>query len=142
MPTARVRSELITAVANGVRDFVGSRGTVTVNEESGAYFVAVVPRNPRASGIWIVADEWIDIQIGDSIARLELQYAAVDVGILTSLVRAVVDGQGFEVRALGRVAVTVDVGGGRTLSTEANVIPFVPLPGWRRWGKKTPMVGY
>lgn len=76
---------------------------------------------------------------GDGPARWELDWTNEDVKFVKDVVRAVCTGHSTEVHALGRIHVEVSLPDGSTVEAATYVAPsgLLPLPGWKKWGRRT-----
>lgn len=79
------------------------------------------------------------LSYGDGRARWELDWTDEDVQFVKDVVRAVCTGNSKEVQAPGRIHVEVSLPDGSTVETSTYEFPvgLIPLPGCKRWGKKT-----
>ena len=100
----------------------------------------VVPRNPRARRINVIAEQFFIVTVGDDGGRWELSYSDDDVALARDIIAATVAGRVSERSAFGRSRVVVTLEGGGTVhetgySGCASLL--VPQPGWTRWGRLT-----
>jgi hypothetical protein len=129
-------------VASDLRVVVGDRASVDVEEHDQGATLAVVPRDSRALPVWLVSARWIDLQIGESNCRFQLDNTVEGQSLARALLDAVRAGQVDEIRAPGRVAVSVYLEDGSRHQTWASSadgwwwLGLIPQPGWRRWGAR------
>jgi hypothetical protein len=133
-------SALLDRLAERLRD--RTRGGATVQREdvpgTGVAW-HVWPDNPRSAAVgWLAWDDGLLLYIGVGNAQWELEGTAEDVRFVEEVARAVVAGRAVEVAAPGRVRAEVTLADGRVERTTTINAPFglLPLPGWRRWGRK------
>lgn len=76
---------------------------------------------------------------GDGRARWELDWSPEDVKFVKDVVRAACTGNSREVRAPGRTHVDVFLPDGSTVKTSTYEFPMglIPMPGWKKRGRKT-----
>lgn len=97
-----------------------------------------IPKNPRARGISIVAEQWLILTVGDDGGRWELDYTDEDMTLARRIIAATVAGRIEERRAFGRSRVTVTFENGDSLHEtgyDGCASLLVPQPGWTRWGR-------
>ncbi len=103
------------------------------------HFVELTPRNERAVGvIWFDTGDELQVEtVGERGGRWELGRTEADAAFVEEVVRAVVAGRVTEVFAPNRSAVTVTFADG-SADTETGYGPggLLPLPGWRRRGRR------
>ncbi|MBA4247907.1 MAG: hypothetical protein C0444_06395 [Microbacterium sp.] len=139
------RREFIEALADKARVWVGRAGTVTVSQEGDSVVLSLVPVFDTAAPVWVVATEWIDIQVGtDSNSRWELTYSDDHTASVGDLVRGVIEGGATEFRAFGRSRVRVSTLRGDLWSRrgQESLWGLIPAPGWQRWGKRHTFTPY
>ena len=123
-------------------EWVGDSARIGDHSSEPEPFISIEPHHAGAAAIWVVGDRLLDVQIGDTNGRFELQYS--EENLLDSIVRGVIRGDANEVRILGRSAVRITLNGGRMVMTtgfESNAA-YIPLPGWRRWARGVPLASY
>jgi len=138
------RRELIEALAHNARDWVGRAGTVKVDSEDENFILEILPSAADAAPVWVVATDWIDVQVGSSNSRWKLDYSTEGVRTVEEIVCAVIDGRSTEFRALGRAQVQVSLPTGHIRSGIGVQTSwrFLPAPGWRAWGKRQNFTSY
>lgn len=101
------------------------------------------PVNPRSVPVsWLLFGDEILLQAGKLYrgGRWELDRSVEDVQFVERVVRAAVAGRVTETSALARSRVEVTLEDGQVVHEtgyEGCQAVLVPLPGWRRWGKRT-----
>jgi hypothetical protein len=99
----------------------------------------IEPVNPRARSVWVGAEQWLVVQLGEQGGRWELGYEDSDMSLAKGLIAAAFAGRVVERVALARSRVTVTLEDGETLSEtgyDGCLASLVPLPGWPRWGRE------
>ena len=141
------RREFIEALADKARLWAGRTGTVTAWQADDGFVCSVLPVVGTAAPVWIVATDWIDVQVGaDNNSRWELTYSAEHQASVEDLMRGVIEAGATEYRAFGRSRVRVVSARGDLWSRKGmeSLWGLVPAPGWRRWGTRhafTPYAG-
>jgi hypothetical protein len=100
----------------------------------------VTPKNPLASGINVIAEQWLIVTVGGLGGRWELNYTDEHRELARKIIGSTVAGRVEERRAFGRSRVTVTFEDGTTeRATGYNgcLSLLVPQPGWPRWGELT-----
>jgi hypothetical protein len=138
----RAHRLFIASIASDLKVAVGDRASVDVDEHDQGATLSVVPREGRALSVWLVGARWIDIQIGESNCRFQLDNTVDGQSLARALLDAVRAGRAHEIRAPGRVAVSVELEDGSCHQTWAPSasgwwwLCLIPQPGWRRWGSR------
>lgn len=127
------------AVINYTRGLVGDDATEDLGYvEHGQIGVCdFVPKNPRACGINLIAEQWLIVTVGDVGGRWELAYTDEDLAFARRIIAATVAGRIEERSAIGRSRVTVTFEDGMEChETGYNgcATLLIPQPGWTRWG--------
>ncbi len=138
VPVSR-RREIIEALADRARPWVGRSGTVTVSQDDDNIVFALAPVVDTAAPVWVVATDWIDIQVGtENNSRWELTYSDEHVASVEDLVRGVIERGATEFRAFGRSRVRVATSQGDQWSRrgQKGVWGLIPAPGWQSWGTR------
>ena len=96
--------------------------------------LVIQSKQADAAGVWVVADDLMDVQIGDSAARWELPWTHLGRTQLAAMIEAVIAGKGSETFALGRVAVSLHLDDDKPMTATGyrNLWMLMPLPGGRR----------
>lgn len=123
-------------LADSVRQRVAKSAVVSGDDSDELPVLIIQPEQADAAGVWIVADDLMDVQIGDSAARWELRWSNLSRTQLPAMIEAVITVKVSETFALRRVAVSllVDDDGTTSATVYQNLWILVPQPGWRRWG--------
>ena len=123
-------------LADSVRQRVAKSAVVSGDDSDELPVLIIQPEQADAAGVWIVADDLMDVQIGDSAARWELPWSNLSRTQLRAMIEAVITVKVSETFALRRVAVSllVDDDGTTSATVYQNLWILVPQPGWRRWG--------
>jgi len=138
VPVSR-RREIIEALAGRARLWVGQAGTVTVSQEDDNIVFALAPVVDTAARVWVVATDWIDIQVGtENNSRWELTYSDEHVASVDDVVRGVVERGATEFRAFGRSRVRVATPRGDLWSRKGQESRWgvIPAPGWQSWATR------
>lgn len=99
------------------------------------------PVNPRsAPASWTLWGDGIMLQVGklNRGGRWELDHSLEDVHFIERVLSAALAGRVTETSALARSRVEVILDDGQVVDEtglEGCLAVFIPLPGWRRWGK-------
>ena len=143
-PSSGERRDFIETLAQQARAWVGDSGTVVVTAEDDACALGVVPSSPSAAPIWVVATDWIDVQVGQSNSRWEFDYSDESASSVRDILRAVIDGGVTEFRALGRSQVRVALPDRNVNSGvgHQSLLSLLPAPGWRWWGVRQTFAPY
>ncbi len=81
---------------------VGSIASL-LRQEDDSVVLFLAPIVDTAAPVWVVATEWIDIQVGtENSSRWELTYSDDHMASVGDLVRGVIEGGATEFRAFGR----------------------------------------
>jgi hypothetical protein len=70
---------------------------VSVEVVDDDYSLGLEPRNRGAAGMWVVASDSIDVQVGESNSRWEFSYSDRNISTVYSILQAVIDGRVQEV---------------------------------------------
>ena len=138
----RAHRLFVARIASDFRVAVGDRASVDVEEHDDGATLAVVPRDNQALSVWLVSAGWIDIQIGESNCRFQLDNTVDGHSLARAFLDAVRAGRAHEIRAPGRVAVSVELEDGSRHQTWAPSasgwwwLCLIPHPGWGRWGSR------
>lgn len=139
------RREFIEDLADKARLWVGRTATVTVSQDDDWVVCSVLPVVDTAAPLWVVATDWIDVQVGpENNSRWELTYSDENRASVEDLVRGVIEGGATEFRAFGRSRVRVATPRGYLWSRRGQESPWglMPAPGWQRWGKRHTFAPY
>ncbi len=100
--------------------------------------VSVTPPRGACPLSWIDLGEQVVLQAGAG-GRWELTDALEELDFLEQVVAAVVAGRVSDVTGPAHAFVTVRLGDGTIEQSSVATAPVgcVPLPGWRRWGRRT-----
>ncbi|GLY33876.1 hypothetical protein [Kineosporia sp. NBRC 101731] len=139
MESAQVEAHL-----RSIEDLVSDLGSVvTMTHQqfgpAGGHMVSAIPANPRSLAFsWIWTDEVV-FEAGREGGRWELEPTAADLEFLGDLVAAVVAGRVVETFAASRSTVAFALSSGgivRETGYGGGLVSLIPLPGWRRWGRR------
>ncbi len=107
--------------------------------------VRITPANASALAVcWIYAGDEVTLEtLGGLGGRWELGTSQQELDMLEAIVRSVVTGRVEEVHAPGRSHLTVTLADGSQLSETGyeGCLPL-PLPFWKRWGRRTAYSAY
>lgn len=125
---------------------VGDCATITAGEATGRDIptLDVEPVNPRSRAVFVIAEQWLIVTLGQVGGRWELDYGAADRAFAQDLIGAAFQGRVTERFALGRSRVTAVLRDGRVVRETGHdgCLSLFPLPGWTRWGRLTAYAGY
>jgi hypothetical protein len=123
---------------------LGSTASVE-RDDSYGQAVRLHPARPGARSVG-----WVDF--GDELAAFvgehgwwELERQPDDLDFIKLACDAVIAGKGYEVTAPARSLVALELADGqpaRDVSSEGCLLQFVPLPGWKRWGRRVTYLPY
>ncbi|TAL40480.1 MAG: hypothetical protein EPN91_13025 [Salinibacterium sp.] len=142
---AERRRRLITELEHQAREWVRGTAEVGVRADDDCSILSVEPKREGAASVWVRTDTSIIMQVDDSSCSFDLEYTPSDIRLLKEMIRAVIDGRVEEVRGGGRSAINISIDGGavRTaMGPQGSVFAFLPLPGWRNWGRRTAFLPY
>jgi hypothetical protein len=148
LPTGAVlaeRLQIFECLAACATECAGNSARVSIHRSAGFPVLAIEPSRLGAKGVWVVADNHIDLQVGDTPARWQLSWTDDGIRLVEDIIQAVIAGHGSETFALGRVDVSVQFSDGGYSSALGYARPlayFLRLPGWRRWGRHVAFVPY
>jgi hypothetical protein len=137
-------SAQVTARLRAIEDRVSALGSVVAVthepfDEFEGHVVSAVPANPRSLAFsWIWMGDVV-FQAGRHGGRWELEPTAADLQFLDDVVAAVVAGRVVETFGAKRSAVAFTLADGnvaREVGYEVGLAALIPLPGWRRWGRR------
>jgi hypothetical protein len=144
----RAHRVFVAELASDIGVTVGTRASVDVEEHDQGATLAVIPHESRALSVWLVGARCIDIQIGESNCRFQLDNTADGHSLARAFLDAVITGRVHEIHAPGRVAVSVELEDGsrhQTWAPTANGwwwLSLIPQPGWLRWGTQRTFAPY
>jgi len=135
----------IAELAKLVDAWIGELVLLNVEEIEKGSFISIVPTRENSATVWVVAAEWIDLQIGHSNCRFTFRYTDNNIGLVHEILRGVAAGEATEIRGPGRSLVTVKVEGNTVKTypgTERVLLAMLPFPGWQSWGTRTTFPAY
>lgn len=101
----------------------------------------LVPLNPKSLQVtWMEWGDGLILHAARENPRWELGRTAQDVQFIEDVALAVIAGRVTETVAPARSRVDITLADGRVVHQTGLVgclLPFLPLPGWRRWGQVT-----
>lgn len=140
--TPQARLTRLDALAGELETALGTHATVErkVLADGKISTVSIRPERPHALGVvWIVmGPDEVVLQAGHRGGRWELELATADIDFLEEVTRSVVAGRAAEVFAWRRSRVEVTLSDGRVVREDGRegLQSLVPLPAWRRWGRR------
>lgn len=126
-------------------ELVGDLGLVeAATHAQGIEAINVTPKSPSARAVWMCFEDSLICEVGEIGGRWELDYNEGSIDFLQELLESVVAGRVEEVFAPGRSQVAVTLPSGHALYETGYSGPsaLLPLPFWRRWGRRVTYAAY
>ena len=137
--------QFILELAERVHAWYGELVLLNVEEIDQGSLLTIEPKRLGSASVWVVAAEWIDLQIGDTNCRFTFCYTDDNITLVQEILRGVAAGEATEIRGPGRSLITVMIDGNTVQTypgTESLFLALLPVPGWRSWGTRTVFPAY